>query len=602
MLIGLLYQHHAVDLGPEGLLLATLAMPLVGLLLIVTQPAKHPTRARNAALLASLATMLLTAGLVAMHLVNPATLANLAPFSGDLTPLIHSKFALGVDGLSIWLIALTAVLVPAAVLASSHSIRTHANVFYALLMLLETAMLGVFAARDLLWFYIFFEFTLIPLFFVIGIWGGPDRRRAAFTFFIFTLAGTLITLATFLYMAVQCKLDFSFAALATTLPHLPTDVQVILFTGLFIGLAIKVPLFPLHTWLPLAHTEAPTAGSVLLAGVLLKLGTYGFLRIGLGWLPKAAILASPAMGVLAVIGILYGALAAWVQGDFKRLIAYSSIAHLGFCMLGMFSMDLAGLTGSLLVMINHGLSTGALFLVAGMIYDRYHTRRFNELGGLAGRMPVIAFFFVFFALSSLGLPGLNGFVGEFLVLLGSAQGYTAWTFNGGSLGWSLTIAAALGVVLSAVYLLSLVGRLMFGPLVEPEVHHEPDEPILPPDATGREWAILAPLAALVLLLGIWPAPITRSISEPAQALLNQVKASCQEPDVAQRNPTSAPDIFNRALTDISRKRLRENLSSIEKAIEAYNRECAAYPDSSSHATSQPVGSQPDDSRSNGANP
>ena len=590
---------------PGVLLLATLAMPLVGLLLIVLRPANQPTHARNGALFASMATLALAAGLVAIHLADPAALMNIPPLGANMIPVVHSSFALGVDGLSIWLIALTAVLVPAAVLASSHSIRTQPKVFYALLMLLETAMLGVFAARDLLWFYIFFEFTLVPLFFVIGLWGGPDRRRAAFTFFIFTLAGTLVTLATFLYMAVQCKLDFSFDTLAATLPRLPTDVQVILFTGLFIGLAIKVPLFPLHTWLPLAHTEAPTAGSVLLAGVLLKLGTYGFLRIGLGWLPKAALLACPAMGVLAVIGIIYGALAAWVQTDFKRLIAYSSIAHLGFCMLGMFSMNLAGLTGSLLVMVNHGLSTGALFLVAGMIYDRYHTRRFDELGGLAARMPAIAFFFVFFALSSLGLPGLNGFVGEFLVLLGSAQGYSAWTINGMPLGWALTIAAALGVVLSAVYLLGLVGRLMFGPLVEPDVHHEPDEPALPPDATPREWAILAPLAALVLLMGIWPAPVTRSISQPAQALLNQVKASCQTPDVAHRNPTSAPDTFGKALEDIRRKRILDNLRGLTKAFEAYSHDggmAKPWPEVGAQSTTRPAENQAAASTRNESNP
>ena len=374
-----------LDSLARPMVLLTLLAPLVGVLLVLISrpdpPADDPEASqsgsrqpsRDAALAASLVTLVLTIVLLAIHLHDPAALIAPGPFATDAIPLLGSSLALGADGISIWLLVMTGVLVPLAILSSTPAIRHQRRTYYVLMLLLESAMLGVFLARDLLWFYIFFEFTVVPLFFLIGIWGGPQRRRAAHTFFIYTLAGTLITLSTFLYMGYRSGSQFNFDALASVLPHLPANVQVLLFVGMFVGLAVKVPLFPLHTWLPLAHTEAPTAGSVILAGVLLKLGTYGFLRIGLGFLPKAALLLAPTMATLAVIGIIYGALAAWVQSDFKKLIAYSSIAHLGFCMLGMFALNTAGLTGSVLVMVNHGLSTGALFLVAGMIYDRYHT-------------------------------------------------------------------------------------------------------------------------------------------------------------------------------------------------------------------------------------
>ena len=340
---------------------------------------------------------------------------------------IDLRYHVGVDGLSLWLIVLTALLSPLCIWGSFTAIRDRVVEYYALLLLLEAAVIGVFCARDLLLFYIFFEFTLLPLFFLIGIWGGPQRRYAAAKFFLYTFTGSMLTFAGVLYLAWQaCALPpelggvnrFTFDLETLYRLRLPANVQWWLFLAMAAGFAVKVPLFPLHTWLPLAHTEAPTAGSVLLAGVLLKLGTYGFLRLSLPMLPEASVAFAPLMGVLAVIGIIYAALAAWVQGDVKKLVAYSSVSHLGFCILGMFSLKNAGLTGSVLYMVNHGLSTGALFLVVGMVYERYHTREFARLGGLAKRMPWLAFFLVFFTLTSIGLPGLNGFVSEFLVLAG----------------------------------------------------------------------------------------------------------------------------------------------------------------------------------------
>ena len=347
-------------------------------------------------------------------------------------------------------------------------------------------------------FYLFFEFTLIPMFFIIGIWGGVERRRAAGKFFLFTFAGSVLTLASLIYIAYMVylgtgRLSFAMDDLYKYAPHITGSlsfdlfgyhfsiaIQTILFFGLLAGFAVKVPLFPVHTWLPLAHTEAPTAGSVILAGVLLKLGTYGILRFMLPVLPDATRAYAPWIAGVCIVGIVYGALVSWVQGDMKKLIAYSSVSHLGFCVLGMFALTYEGLTGSILYMLNHGLSTGALFLVVGMIYERYHTRDMNQVGGIVRRVPALAFFAVFFVLSSVALPGLNGFVSEFLVLLGtfvSGRGHLVNGYQYGSLGPAFAIPAATGVILGAVYLLYWTGRVIFGPLREPAhepAHHDED--------------------------------------------------------------------------------------------------------------------------------
>jgi NADH-quinone oxidoreductase subunit M len=372
------------------------------------------------------------------------------------------------------------------------------------LLVLETGMLGVFTAQDLMLFYIFFEFTLIPLFFLIGLWGGPQRRLAAIKFFLFTLAGSVLTFLGLIYIVAAHysqtsaqgagELTFNIARLCQAVQdgslRFSTTEQWWLFLALTAGFAIKVPVFPFHTWLPLAHVEAPTAGSVLLAGVLLKIGTYGFLRFNLPLLPLASHLFFDYLCVLAVIGILYGALVALAQKDIKRLIAYSSVSHLGFCLLGLFALNTVGIGGSLLQMVNHGLSTGALFALVGMLYERYHTREIAALGGLARRLPVLSFFFLVITLSSIGLPGLNGFIGEFLVLVGAFQ-----------VSKTYAVLAAVGIILGAFYMLWLVQRVFFGPVREPQPEHGGPEVT---DLGLREILALTPIAAVCLWIGVYP--------------------------------------------------------------------------------------------------
>lgn len=412
------------------------------------------------------------------------------------------RYHVALDAISAPLVGLTGLLVPIAIACSFTAIRTRVREYYAWMLLLATGMLGVFVARDMLLFYVFFEFTLIPMYFLVGIWGGEQRRWAANKFFLYTFAGSVITFAGILYLALRAAhggaVDFSFTRLMGA-TGLSLTEQSVLFVGFFCGFAIKVPLFPLHTWLPLAHTEAPTAGSVILAGVLLKLGTYGFLRFSLPLVPEGAVMWAQVMGGLAVAGIIYGALCSWVQRDVKKLVAYSSVSHLGFCMLGMFSLLPVGLSGSVLYMVNHGLSTGALFMLVGMMYERYHTRDMEKLGGLARRMPIFATFLMFFTLSSIGLPGLNGFISEFTTLLAA--------FNSPVLGPGFGAVGALGILLGAIYMLYMVGKVLFGPLREPA--HTPDLSAgLRRDLTAREVGALVPLAVACVVLGVAPRVVT----------------------------------------------------------------------------------------------
>ncbi|HVT90269.1 MAG TPA: NADH-quinone oxidoreductase subunit M [Tepidisphaeraceae bacterium] len=469
--------------------------------------------------------------------------------------LVESHFGLvdigfeprvGVDSISLWLVLLTVLLMPPAILASFDSIKERPREYYAWMLVLLAAMNGVFISRDLLLFYIFFELTLIPMFFIIGIWGGPQRRYAAGKFFLFTFGGSVFTLAAVIYLGISAH-SFDLTDVTRYAQQTLTESQrwwVLL--GLLAGLAVKVPLFPVHTWLPLAHTEAPTAGSVILAGVLLKLGTYGLLRlvVPIGLVTAGGIAFYDFiyfLGGLCVIGILYGALVAWVQQDIKKLVAYSSVSHLGFCVLGLAALNAIGMQGSVLYMINHGLSTGAMFLVIGMIYDRFHTRDINELSGLARKLPRLAFFFVFFMLSSIGLPGLNGFVSEFLTVLGA--------FTSDRLGITFGVFAAIGVILGALYMLHMTARVIFGPLKYPgfsgtDEHghgagheaHEGTSHAPVSDIGAREIGLLLPIAAAVILLGILPRSVLSTIASPIDMLLHPVPARSTAQAPVQSEP------------------------------------------------------------------
>jgi NADH-quinone oxidoreductase subunit M len=410
---------------------------------------------------------------------------------------LNFQYVLGVDGISLFLVLLTTFLMPLAVLASWR-IERQAPYFMVALLLLETAVLGAFVALDLLLFFVFFEGLLFPMYLIIGMWGYERRIYAAVKFFLFTMAGSAFLLAAilFLYFRAGSELGRSTFLLSDLAGmDLPVATARWLFLAFFVAFAVKVPLFPLHTWLPDAHTEAPTAGSVILAGVLLKIGAYGLVRFNLTLFPEASSYFRTLILVLAVIGIVYGAVVALIQVDIKRLVAYSSVSHLGFVVLGVFAGTLQGMSGGVLQMVNHGLSTGGLFLIVGMIYERTHTRDLGRLGGLSGRLPVLAGFFLVVALSSLALPGLNGFVGEFLILVG--------TFV---VSEPFAVAAAAGVVLSAIYLLWAYQRAMHGELQAEHADHR--------DLSLREYAILVPVVAAIVAIGVYPKPFLDRI-EPA---------------------------------------------------------------------------------------
>jgi NADH-quinone oxidoreductase subunit M len=405
------------------------------------------------------------------------------------SPPIH--YSLGLDGISLPLVLMTAVLLPFCVLASWQAVTTRIRGFMAMLLIMEAAMLGVFMALDFVLFYVFWEAMLIPMYLLIGVWGGPNRLYAAIKFFLYTLAGSVLLLVAILVLFFYGGHTFDILALSQV--SYPTSLQMWLFLALFAAFAVKVPMFPFHTWLPDAHVEAPTAGSVLLASVLLKMGTYGFIRFSLPMLPDASRSFTPMMIALSIVAIIYGAYMALAQADLKKLIAYSSVSHMGFVTLGLFVSNQQSVEGAVLQMVNHGITTGALFLCVGVIYERTHSRMIADNVGLAKPMPQYATFLVIFALSSLGLPGTNSFVGEFLVLAG--------TFL-----WSkvVTALASLGLILAATYLLWMVQRVAFG---IPSPHHLPELR----DLNRRELATMVPLAVLVFWIGFFPNPFVSRI-------------------------------------------------------------------------------------------
>jgi NADH-quinone oxidoreductase subunit M len=414
-------------------------------------------------------------------------------------PSLSINYRLGLDGISLPLVLMTTALMPLCVLISWHSIENRIRSFMAMLLIMESAMIGVFTALDFVLFYVFWEAMLIPMYLLIGVWGGPNRLYAAIKFFLYTLAGSVLLLVAILVLYFQGGHTFDILQLSQG--TYGTSLQIWLFFAFFVAFAVKVPMFPFHTWLPDAHVEAPTAGSVLLASVLLKMGTYGFLRFSLPMLPDASQLLTPFMAVLSIVAIIYGAYMALAQADLKKLIAYSSVSHMGFVTLGLFMFNIQGIEGAVMQMVNHGITTGGLFLCVGMIYERTHSRQIADNVGLTKPMPRYATFLVIFALSSLGLPGTNSFVGEFMVLVG--------TFL-----WSkiATALASLGIILAAAYLLWMVQRVAFGVA---------DSHVLPKlrDLSLREMVILVPLVVLIFLIGLFPNPMLTRMHPSVEKVL-----------------------------------------------------------------------------------
>jgi len=431
------------------------------------------------------------------------------------------NYRLGVDGISLLMLMLTTFLTPLAILASFDYIQEHQKAFYAGLLALQTGMLGVFASLDVFLFYVFWEAMLIPMYFLIGVWGGPKRIYAALKFFIYTMLGSVLMLAAIIFICLAHKEQFgaySFSLFDFYRTAFDLKTQLWLFAAFALAFAIKVPLVPFHTWLPDAHVEAPTAGSVLLAGVLLKMGVYGYLRFAVPMFPAAAQSFAPWLAGLGVIGVIYGSLVAWSQPDMKKMVAYSSVAHMGIIMLGIAAFEPAAVSGAVLQMVNHGLSTGALFLLVGVLYERRHTRMIEDYGGLAKAMPGFSAVFMIVMLSSIGLPGLNGFVGEFLILFGSFRTYP----------W-LAAAAVSGVILSAVYMLGMYQRVVFGPVRHDENRHLPDLSV-------REWGYLLPLLAFIIFIGVYPAPFLRKVDT---AVKGYISAAARQQDSAAGGQNSA---------------------------------------------------------------
>jgi NADH-quinone oxidoreductase subunit M len=470
--------------------------PLVGVLVLLFLPSENKNSLRWTALVTSLATFGISLWVLSMFNASNPDLQLVANYKWITVAGWDIHYFLGVDGLSILLLLLTTFITPISILSTWTAVEERVRDFMIFFLLLESGMIGVFLAQDLFLFYIFWEFTLVPMYFLIGIWGGPRRIYAAIKFFLYTMAGSILMLLAILWLGIN-QGTFSVPDLLAK-GGIPANIQMWLFIAFAAAFAIKVPMWPLHSWLPDAHVEAPTAGSVILAGVLLKMGTYGFLRFNLSLFPQASIEAAPYIAILAVIGIIYGAIVSYYQQDIKKLVAYSSVSHLGFVMLGLFALNAQGIEGGILQMINHGISTGALFLLVGIVYEQTHTRDFSVYGGLWKVMPIYGTVMLIVSLSSMGLPGLNGFVGEFTILLGA--------FGSKALGspWFAGFAST-GVILAAIYILYMFQKIFMGPqgsIVEEVKKHGHALR----DLNWREIATIVPLLVFIFWIGLYPKP------------------------------------------------------------------------------------------------
>ena len=500
---------------------ALLLIPIAGAILIYAarigrkrpDDIAHAGDARVIALIALVIEFLVSAGLWWTFDTSRSTWQNVVMKAW--IPEWGANFVVGIDGIALMMILLTTFIMPLAVLGSWTGVREKLPAYYALLLVLTTGMIGVFISLDLLLFYVMWEVMLVPMYFIIGIWGGERRLYASIKFFLYTMVGSLLMLVAILYLWIQTwqagSPTFSYDALLRSI-DVSRTAGLLLFGAFFLAFAVKVPMFPFHTWLPDAHVEAPTAGSVILAGIMLKMGTYGFLRFAMPLFPDAVMTPAvrTAMLALAVIGIIYGALVAMVQPDFKKLVAYSSVSHLGFVMLGILALTLESVQGALMVMINHGISTGALFFLIGMIYERRHSRMIDAYGGIARVVPLFAAMLTIVSLSSIGLPGTNGFVGEFLVLIGSFRTQPIWT-----------VIAATGVIFAAAYLLWAIQRLLFQPVTNPE-----NERLT--DLNTREVIIMAALVIPILWIGIYPKPILERTERSAAQFISDVERGAVE--------------------------------------------------------------------------
>ena len=509
-----------------GILSLQIIIPLLGILTVMVIPKKESSLIKATAIGFSVATFIASTVMLGQFEIGPTGMQ----FQEKLSWIQEwgISYNVGVDGISLFLVALTTLLTPLALLSSWNSVKENIKGFLIAMLALEIGMIGVFIALDLFLFYVFWEVMLIPMYFLIGIWGGENRIYATVKFVLYTMFGSLLMLVAIFVLYFESAKQFGSATTDLLTLYdldLPFEFQLWMFLAFTLSFAIKIPLFPFHTWLPDAHVEAPTAGSVILAGVLLKMGGYGLLRYSLPLFPEATLYMTPYILAIAVFGgIIYGALVAMVQPDMKKLVAYSSVSHMGFIVLGIFVLNQQGVQGALIQMVNHGISTGALFILVGFIYERRHTRLISDYGGLARIMPFYAASFLIVVLSSLALPGLNGFVGEFLILIGSFK-YSVF----------YTVFAALGVILAAVYLLWMYQRVMFGKVTE-------EKNSVLSDLSLREKWVIVPFIVLIIFIGVYPKPILERVEPSVTHLLNRINSNSNgeyqdiSPDVSPASP------------------------------------------------------------------